>query len=169
MIASMRTAGCTDPPGTKVIELGGGAYPQHRPNVDVRPCFDAAGHQMVDFTADFGQPLPILSEEWDVVFSRYAIEHISWRQIRGFMAEVFRILKLGGTAVIITANGEAQMRWALARDWDEKVSQCLGGDWTTRKIATRFFSIRHGRRGCFARRGSGACSFTRMARWGRTW
>jgi SAM-dependent methyltransferase len=115
-------------PGTKVIELGGGSMPQHRPNVDVRPCFDAFGQLTVDFTADFGQPLPIMSAEWDVVFSRYAIEHISWRLVRGFIAEVFRILKPGGTAVIVTANGEAQMRWALAQDWDEKVSQCLCGD-----------------------------------------
>lgn len=112
----------------RVIELGGGAMPQWHPNVDVRQCFDATGSPAVDFTADFGQPLPIMSDEWDVVFSRYAIEHISWRLIGGFVSEVFRILKPGGTAVIITANAEAQMRWALAQDWDERVSQCLGGD-----------------------------------------
>lgn len=112
----------------KIIELGGGAQPQWHPNVDVRPCFDATGHPTVDFTADFGQPLPIMSDEWDVVFSRYAIEHISWRQVRGFVSEIFRILKPGGTAVIVTADAEAQMRWALAQDWDERVSQCLGGD-----------------------------------------
>lgn len=112
----------------KVIELGGGTMPQWHPNVDVRPCFDPNGNPTVDFTADFGQPLPIMSDEWDVVFSRYAIEHISWRLVRGFVSEVHRILKPGGTAVIVTANAEAQMRWALARDWDERVSQCLCGD-----------------------------------------
>lgn len=115
-------------PGTKIIELGGGAMPQWHPNVDVRYCFDPAGNPTVAFTADFGQPLPITSNEWDVVFSRYAIEHISWRLVGGFIAEVFRILKPGGTAMIVTANGEAQMRWALERDWDERVSQCLAGD-----------------------------------------
>jgi predicted SAM-dependent methyltransferase len=114
--------------GAKVIELGGGAMPQWHPNVDVRQCLDAAGQPHVDFTADFGKPLPITSDEWDVVFSRYAIEHISWRQVRGFVAEIFRILKPGGQAVIVTADAEAQMRWALARDWDEGVSQCVGGD-----------------------------------------
>jgi SAM-dependent methyltransferase len=119
---------CVDARGLKIIELGGGAMPQWQPNVDVRPCFDAAGRPTVAFTADFGRPLPITSDEWDVVFSRYAIEHISWRLVRGFIAEIFRILKPGGTAVIVTANGEAQMRWALKRDWDERVSQCLAGD-----------------------------------------
>jgi SAM-dependent methyltransferase len=119
----------TGPHGASVIELGGGAMPQWRPNVDVRYCVDAAGVPTVDFTADFGAPLPITSDEWDVVFSRYAIEHISGRLVAGFIAEVFRILKPGGTAMIVTANAEAQMRWALARpSWDERVSQCLGGD-----------------------------------------
>ena len=117
-----------DAPDARVVELGGGSAPQWHPNVDVRMCFDPAGRPTVDFTADFGQPLPMLSAEWDVVFSRYAIEHISWRLIGGFVTELFRILKPGGSAVIITANAEAQMHWALARDWDERVSQCLGGD-----------------------------------------
>lgn len=123
----LRVAG--DLPTVRVIELGGGASPQWHPNVDVRQCFDAAGNPTVDFTADFGQPLPIMSDEWDVVFSRYAIEHISWRLVSGFISEVARILKPGGTAVVITANAEAQMQWALSRGvWDERISQCLGGD-----------------------------------------
>ena len=112
----------------RVIELGGGSSPQWHPNVDVRQCFDSAGQSTVDFTADFDRALPILSDEWDFVFSRYAIEHISWRRVGVFVAEVFRILKPGGSAVVITADAEAQMRWALARDWDERVSQCLCGD-----------------------------------------
>lgn len=115
-------------PNLKVIELGGGAQPQFQPNVDVRQCFDASGQPTVSFTADFDRPLPIRSEEWDIVFSRYAIEHISWRNVAGFINEIFRILKPGGNAFVVTANAEAQMRWALAQDWDEKISQCLGGD-----------------------------------------
>jgi ubiquinone/menaquinone biosynthesis C-methylase UbiE len=113
----------------KILELGGGAAPQFHPNVDVRYCVDGAGAPTVDFTADFGEPMPITSDEWDVVYSRYAIEHISWRRIGVFVSEVFRILEPGGSAVIITANAEAQMRWALARnDWNEAISQCVGGD-----------------------------------------
>lgn len=117
-----------DSPEARVLELGGGAAPQWHPNVDVRYCVDVEGRPTVDFTADFDLPLPIAPNEWDVVFSRYAIEHISWRMVTGFVAELVRILKPGGTAMIITANAEAQMRWALARDWDERISQCLGGD-----------------------------------------
>lgn len=140
---------------SKVIELGGGAVPEFRPNVDVRICFDANGQRVVDFTADFDQPLPIQSNEWDGVFSKYAIEHISWRKVSGFVSEVHRILKPRGFAIVVTANGEAQMRWALKQDWDERVSQCLAGDqdysdnthkvffnpaWITRLFRTAGFS-----------------------------
>ena len=107
----------------RVIELGGGDRPMFRPNVDVR------WGPATDFTADFEAPLPIASDEWDGVFSHFALEHLSWRKVGGFIRELWRILKPSGSAVIVTANAEAQMRWALARDdWDERVSQCLGGD-----------------------------------------
>ena len=115
-------------PDSKVIELGGGAAPIFRPNVDARMCVDASGQPAVDFTADFDQPLPITSDEWDGVFAKFVIEHVSWRKISNFIAEVCRILRDGGVAVVVTANAEAQMRWALRQDWDERVSQCLGGD-----------------------------------------
>ena len=97
--------------GEKVIELGGGAHPFFRPNVDVRICMDAEGKATVDFAADFNNPLPIANDEWDVVFTRYAIEHISWRNIRSFILEVARIIKPGGRAIVITANTEAQIEW----------------------------------------------------------
>jgi predicted SAM-dependent methyltransferase len=109
--------------GDRVIELGGGDRPITRPNVDIRP----GPH--VDFTADFEAPLPIQSEEWNGVYCSYAIEHLSWRHVRGFVCEVHRILAPGGIAVIVTADAEAQFRWALSRlTWDEKISQCVGGD-----------------------------------------
>lgn len=107
----------------KVIELGGGAAPMFRPNVDART------GASVDFVADFEKPLPVAANEWDGVYCRYALEHISWRRVPEFISELSRVLRSGGCAVIVTANAEAQMRWALARpDWDEKIAQCLAGD-----------------------------------------
>jgi ubiquinone/menaquinone biosynthesis C-methylase UbiE len=90
--------------GQKIIELGGGDRPIVRPNVDYRP------GPNTDFTADFAKPLPITSDEWEGVFSKFAIEHISWRDVRGFISEVYRILKLGGVAVIIAPNLLEQAR-----------------------------------------------------------
>lgn len=116
-------------PGSKVIELGGGECPQFRPNVDVRQCFGPDGNPTVDFTANFDGPLPIKSEEWDAVFAHFVIEHISWRSVRLFISEVFRILKPGGKAIMITANTEAQMKWVLEHDeWDDQCSCIIFGD-----------------------------------------
>jgi predicted SAM-dependent methyltransferase len=122
-------------PGQRYIELGGGAHPLIRPNVDVRPCYDAQGNPTVDFTADFNEPLLITSEEWDGVFSHFVLEHISWRKVPQFLKEVFRILKPGGKAVIVTANTPAQIKWIEGnpQGWDgrnpfESFSCVLFGD-----------------------------------------
>lgn len=88
----------------KVVELGGGGNPQFHPNLDVR------GEPGVDQVVDLNEKLPLDSREWDGVFCRYAIEHLSWRKIRGFVQEVYRVLNYGGTAVFITANLLEQAR-----------------------------------------------------------
>jgi predicted SAM-dependent methyltransferase len=105
-------------PNQRIIELGGGDNPNPacEVNVDVRP------GPKTNFVADFNEPLPINSDEWDGVFSQFVIEHLSWRKVRQFISEVFRILKPGGKAVIVTANTEAQMEWIKnhPEGWDGK-------------------------------------------------
>lgn len=108
-------------PEQKILELGGGAnrHPQADVNVDAR---SGPG---VNFIADFNQPLPINSDEWDGVICQYALEHISWRNIRSFLKEVLRILKPNGKAIFITANTEAQLKWIQehkGEGWDGKDS-----------------------------------------------
>lgn len=109
-------------PGEVVAELGGGASPLVRPNFDVRACQDAAGNPTVDGVMNFEEPLPIDSETLDGVFSRYVIEHLSWRKVPFFLAEVYRVLKPGGKVVFITANTLAQIDWLLKhpQGWDGK-------------------------------------------------
>lgn len=115
--------------GDKLIELGGGAAPMLHPNVDVRQCFDTNGRPTVDFTADFDKPLPITADEWDGVFCKYAIEHVSWRDVRGFIAEVHRILKSGGIAVFIAPNLLEQARLLVhlgdRGEWDDQRGACM--------------------------------------------
>ena len=110
--------------GWKVIELGGGEAPIIRPNVDSRwlPTVDLPG-------VDFNWPLPIPSASWDGVFSKFVLEHLSWRKVKGFMAECHRILKPGGIAVFVTANLEAQMKAVLNKEqWSEDdISMIFGG------------------------------------------
>lgn len=110
-------------PDDKVVELGGGDVPRFRPNVDVRH------GKNVDIVAVLGERLPIENASFSGVYSAYCLEHTSWRKVPSAISEAFRILMPGGTAVFITSNTEAQMRWALSREtFDEKIAQCLFGD-----------------------------------------
>lgn len=107
----------------KVIELGGGNRPYFRPNLDVR------SGENIDIVADFNEPLPLKDNDYDGVFSCYCIEHLSWRKVRLFIAEVFRILKKNGKAVFITANTERQMKYVLNHDeWNDDCSCIIFGD-----------------------------------------
>lgn len=106
------------PPGTKILELGGGnnPHPQSTVRVDVRP----GPH--TSFVCDFNDPLPIATGEFDVVYSQYCLEHLSWRKVRQFLGECCRVLKPGGKAVFVTANTEAQIEWCKKNPggWDGK-------------------------------------------------
>ena len=103
-------------PGPCVVELGGGAVPWIRPNVDTRP------GETVDLVADFNAPLPIASDQFDGIFSKYAAEHVSWRRVDAFFAECHRILKPGGVAVLVLPNTHEQCKLAVekfdAARWD---------------------------------------------------
>lgn len=92
-----------------IIELGGGKTPNFHPNCDCR-AIDG-----VDIVADFEKPLPLPSENYDVVFSQYAIEHISWHNVQQFVNEIYRILKPNGKATIITADLRAQCLYILRK------------------------------------------------------
>src|SRR3990167_3602099 len=105
----------------KMIELGGGENPHQdsQVNVDVRK--SARVHFTVDFDKD-PAPWPIQSDEWDLTYSRFAIEHVSWRNVPKFVSECFRITKPGGKVIIISPDTEAQMRYILSKpefDGDE--------------------------------------------------
>lgn len=105
-------------PGEKLLELGGGdnPHPACECNVDVRP------GPKVHFSCDFNGPLPMQDSEWDGVLCQYALEHVSFRAIPGFLKEVLRILKPGGKAVFVVPNTEQQLQWIIKNPdgWDGK-------------------------------------------------
>lgn len=109
-------------PGMKIIELGGGGapHPASDINVDVRQV-----DNKVHFTVDFEKaqlPWPIGSDEFDIVYSCFCLEHINWRKSKQFLGEVKRMLKPGGKMIFITPNTEEQLRYILSKsepDGDE--------------------------------------------------
>ncbi len=108
-----------------IIELGGGDNPIYRPNADVRKLPN------VDIVIDFNSPpySQLKSGEYDVVYSSYLIEHISWRKVKEFINEIYRILKPDGKVRIITANLYEQCKIvANSKEWEENFSTMLFGD-----------------------------------------
>lgn len=129
-------------PGQRVLELGGGdnRNPASDVNCDVRKV------DGVDFACDFEQPLPIASDEFDCVFSHFALEHVSYPKVPPLLAEIFRVLKPGGKAVVAVPNTEAQMRWIQEHPegWDGKdlfaaASELLFGSQTYEANAHKSF------------------------------
>lgn len=83
-----------------IIEIGCGDKPRLKDSIKV----DARNFPNIDIVTDLNKPLPIDSDKYDIVYCEYAIEHISWRYLQQFINEIYRILKPGGNAEIITAN-----------------------------------------------------------------
>lgn len=106
-----------------IIELGGGDTPIIRPNLDFRP------GPTVDIVGDLSEELPLDDEIYDGVYCSYAIEHVSWRKVRSFINEVYRILKHGGKAVFVTANLKEQARRLIeTEEWSDNEVCMIFGD-----------------------------------------
>lgn len=83
----------------KVLEIGGGSRPLFHPNIDMQklPTVDIV-HNLEEF------PYPFKDDEFDGILGMYIIEHISWRKVKQFIRELYRILKYGGKIILLTSN-----------------------------------------------------------------
>lgn len=111
-----------------ICELGGGDNPVYCKtyangiNVDVRQL------NKVDVVASFEEPLPLPTNEFDLVFSKFVIEHISWRKMNQFISEVYRILRPEGKVIVITANLLEQAKVLVSKPiWDGSESNLIFG------------------------------------------
>ena len=110
--------------GMSLVELGGGAQPRVRPNIDVRMI-----PGLVDLVADFNQPLPVHGDQFDGLLCIFALEHVSYRNVHGLVSEMCRILKPGGVAALVVPNTLEQCRKAVNTPvWDKDISSMLFGD-----------------------------------------
>lgn len=108
-----------------MIELGGGANPRICNKLGNGINVDTRSLPTVDLVADFEKPLPLPSNEFDYVYSAYVLEHISWRNLRQFVKEVWRILTTTGMAKFVTANLQEQCRKVLACPLSFEDTSCL--------------------------------------------
>lgn len=110
-------------PGMRLLEIGGGSTPLIRPNLDIRWLPE------VDIVADISYPLPLNKDSFDGILCKYVLEHISWRKVRGFIAEVHRILAPGGVAVFFVPNLLEQARKLIeAKEWNDDLICMVFGD-----------------------------------------
>jgi predicted SAM-dependent methyltransferase len=114
-------------PGEKVLEIGGGGnrHPKSSVNIDVRKVDDS-----VDFAVDLNvTPWPMQDAEWDVAYSCFCLEHLSWRRIPDVLKEVNRVLKPGGRLHLVLPNTKAQLEHILAKgEFDGDEGSMIFGD-----------------------------------------
>ncbi len=112
-----------------VVELGGGGSPKYCRKYGNGINLDVRSMETVDVVCDFEKPLPLPDCEYDLVYSAFVLEHVSWRNIRNLIREIYRVLKANGKAVIITANLLEQCRVvANSQVWDENFSCMIFGN-----------------------------------------
>lgn len=82
------------------------------------------GAERIDFRVhDLHQPLPFSDEQFDLVVSGLVLEHLNSPE--KFFAEVFRVLKPGGTAVVSTIHPAMFLRGSQARFADPSTGEVI--------------------------------------------
>ena len=108
--------------GSKVMEIGGGNNPIVHPNMDVR-----AGDN-IDIVHDLSKfPWPIDDNSYDGIFSKYCLEHLSWRDIKQAIDELYRILRPGGKGVFFLPNTLEQCKKVVDEGINEGSIEMLFG------------------------------------------
>jgi glycosyltransferase involved in cell wall biosynthesis/predicted SAM-dependent methyltransferase len=120
----------------KVLEVGGGDTPLFRPNMDLRKL------PTTDIVHDCTKlPWPIPDATYDGVFTKYFLEHPSWRMTPAVISEIARVLKPGGRMISITPNTLEQCKEIARRNriGIEESAMLFGGqeeaDWNTHRAA----------------------------------
>jgi glycosyltransferase involved in cell wall biosynthesis/predicted SAM-dependent methyltransferase len=81
-----------------ILEVGGGDIPMFHPNFDMRKL------PTVDIVGDLEGDWPISDKTYDGVFGKFIIEHICWRLLPKFVSECYRVLKNGGSVMMVGPN-----------------------------------------------------------------
>lgn len=82
------------------LEIGPGEQPL--PGFETLNKYDAKD---VDYILDVTKPLPFADKTFDLIYASHVLEHVPWYQINFVMAELYRVLKEGGTLEIFVPDG----------------------------------------------------------------
>jgi SAM-dependent methyltransferase len=70
--------------------------------IDHQACTDALKRNVLMTQADLGRRFPFKNESFDLITSHQVIEHVKDTDL--FMAEMYRVLRRGGSAIVSTEN-----------------------------------------------------------------
>lgn len=113
-------------PTDRILELGGGTNSLKKQGFNV-VSVDKNQGEGVDIVRDLENGFSDLGE-YDGLVSIYLAEHISWRKIKQFFNDCFKVLKVDGAAVFIVPNTREQIKKLLEKaEWDEGDSEFLFG------------------------------------------
>ena len=88
-----------------ILEIGGGFSPKYCRRLNNGINIDILDHELVDIKHDLRKfPYPFENEEFDMVYNKFVIEHLGWRNLEKFAEEIYRILKPGCKAITIAPD-----------------------------------------------------------------
>lgn len=99
-----------------ILEIGGGSNPTFCKKFGNGINIDILDNELIDIVHDLRKfPYPFKDEEFGMVFNRFVIEHLGWRNVEKFVQEMFRITKQGGKAIIIAPDLRKQCEIILTK------------------------------------------------------
>lgn len=97
-----------------ILELGGGFNPKHCKAFGNGINMDILDHQLVDIHHDIRKfPWPVEDNTTDLLYNKFVIEHVGWRNLLSFIKEMHRVVKPGGRVITIAPDLRRQMEYAL--------------------------------------------------------
>lgn len=114
-----------------VLELGGGTAPSFCKAYNSGINIDILDSPLVDIKHDLRKtPYPIGDQEYEMIYSKFFLEHVPWRQLSNIIKEVYRILKPEGRAIFIVPNFREQVKMvSRTKEFTlEPITQMIFGD-----------------------------------------
>jgi SAM-dependent methyltransferase len=78
---------------------------------------------VVDVRTDMRRPLPFQDESFEAVYCGHVLEHIRWENLRGFLDDLWRVMKPGAEIAIVGPDHERARAGGYP---DEIVHACYG-------------------------------------------
>lgn len=99
-----------------ILEIGGGTNPSYCKRFNNGTNIDILQHELVDITHDLRMfPYPFQDNEFDMIYNKFVIEHLGWRNIEKFIRELHRIVKLGHKVITIAPDLRKQCEIILRK------------------------------------------------------